>query len=59
MYGCKPSKFVEAETSMVDDIINTFVNRFNRSTLSLKLPSAFEHLKGSDAAFEMVTSNTL
>ena len=59
MYGCKPSKAVLAETSMVADITNTLVNRFDRNTLSLKIPAAFEHLKGNDANFEMVTSNTL
>ena len=59
MYGCKPSKAVLAETTMVKDISNTLINRFDRNTLSLKIPAAFEHLKGNDANFEMVTSNTL
>ena len=59
MYGCKPSKAVLAETTMVADITNTLENRFDRNTLSLKIPAAFEHLKGNDANFEMVTSNTL
>ena len=59
MYGCKPSKAVLAETTMVADITSTLENRFHRNTLSLKIPAAFEHLKGNDANFEMVTSNTL
>ena len=44
---------------MVDDITDTLVHRFDRSSLTLKIPGAFEHLKGKDANFEMVTSNTL
>lgn len=35
MFGCKPSKFVLAETTMVADITNTLTNRFDRNTLSL------------------------
>ena len=33
--------------------------RFDRTTLGLHIPSAFEQLKGKDANFEMVTSNLL
>ena len=59
MYGCKPQKAVAAETTMVSDVTNTLLNRFDRNTLTLRIPAAFEHLKGKDANFEMVTSNTL
>ena len=44
---------------MVRDLISTFEHRFNPKTLMLHIPEAFEHLKGSDANFEMVTSNTI
>ena len=59
MWGCRPSSTVDANTSMVRDLISTFEHRFNPQTLMLNIPEAFEHLKGSDANFEMVTSNTI
>ena len=59
MWGCRPSKSVEAETKMVKDIVHTFMNKFDRDTMSIQLPDAFDHMKGSDTNFEMVTSNTL
>ena len=44
---------------MVRDIIGTLEHRFNPQTLVLSIPDAFDHLKGSDTNFEMVTSNTI
>ena len=44
---------------MVSDITNVLLNRLDRINLSIQLPSAFEQLKGFDAEFEMVTSNTI
>ena len=59
MWGCRPSKMVLAETTMVENIVDTFMNKFDRTNLSIKIPFAFEQMKGSDASFEMVTSNTV
>ena len=58
MWGCRPSSQVEIETKMVKNIIDTLM-RFDKVDLSIQLPLAFEHLKGSDAQFEMVTSNMI
>ena len=44
---------------MVKNVVDTLMNKFDRINLSVKLPEAFEQLKGSDAMFEMVTSNTI
>ena len=44
---------------MVRDVIGTLEHRFDPQTLMLAIPGAFEHLKGSDTNFEMVTSNTI
>ena len=44
---------------MVKDIVNTLLEKFDRDTLTIQLPKALEHLKGKDAEFEMVTSNTI
>ena len=59
LWGCSPSKFVEANTNMIKEIISVFETKFDPATLMLKIPEAFERLKGEDAQFEMVTSNTI
>ena len=33
--------------------------RFNKDTLKLVIPSAFDHLRGTDAKIEMSVSNTM
>ena len=59
MWGCGPSRQVALETAMITNITDTLKNRFDRDTLTIQLPQAFDHLKGEDALFEMVTSNTI
>ena len=46
---------------MVAKIVDTFLNRFDRNTLTLQLPQAIEHLKcnDGDTKLEMVLSNSL
>ena len=44
---------------MVNDICKLLKTRYERSTLTIKIPECFDHLKGEDANFEMVTSNTI
>ena len=44
---------------MVKDIVKMMTRNFNHDNLTLQLPLAFEQLKGEDANFEMVTSNTI
>ena len=59
MWGCRPAKGVLANTKMCQDIRDLLSNRYDRDTLKLSIPAVFDQLKASDAAFEMVTSNTL
>ena len=59
MWGCRPSDQVDAKTAMVKDVVKTLMKKYNRNDMTIHIPSAFEHLKGSDANFEMVTSNTI
>ena len=42
LYGCKPALGVDAKTTMVRDFVKTLQNRFDRSTLSVKIPAAFD-----------------
>ena len=59
MWGCRPSHQVLANTQMVQDLILFLQSQLDRSSLTVQLPQAFEHLKGADANFEMVTSNSI
>ena len=59
MWGCRPSSAVNANTKMIAEIVNVLLTKLDRNTLTIQLPQAFEHLKGEDANFEMVTSNTI
>ena len=58
MWGTPPSQVVSLDTKMVKNITDTLMN-FSRKNLTISFPYAFENLKGSDADFEMVTSNTI
>ena len=44
---------------MVQEVIEVLEHRFDPNTLLLQIPTAFDYLKGQDADFEMVTSNTI
>ena len=59
MWGCRPSDQVDAKTEMVKDVVKTLKKKYNHNTMTIDIPEAFEHLKGKDANFEMVTSNTI
>ena len=65
LYGCFPSKMINDDAKMVSQIVDTMVNRFDKNTLTLEVPHAFEHLKGMEQRgkksnnIEMVVSSTL
>ena len=44
---------------MVSDIVEMMETTFDKETMSLRIPQAFEQLRGMDANFETVSSNTL
>ena len=44
---------------MANDARHAIVHRFDRKTLTLKIPDVFEQLKGTDVNFELTTSSTL
>ena len=46
-------------TQMVMDVEKILVEDYDRPTLSITFLDCFDDLKGSDANFEMVCSNTL
>ena len=56
-HGTKPELGVSASTAMVSDIFR-LLKKFNRKTLTTVLPDALEFLIGSDADFEVISSQT-
>ena len=58
-FGCKPSEGVLAKTQMVMDVVKILVEDFDRVTFTVQFIDCFDDLKGSDANFEMIQSNTL
>jgi len=58
-FGCKPSQGVLAKTQMVPDVCKILLEEYDRTTFCVQFTSCFDDLKGSDANFEMVASNTL
>ena len=58
-FGCKPSEGVLADTQMVKDVLKILVEDFDRVTFTVQFVSCFDDLKGSDANFEMIQSNTI
>ena len=59
IFGCAASKTVMADNTMVEEIVATMNGRFDKDTLKLTIPAAFEHIKGSDAKLEMSVSNSV
>ena len=47
-----------ANTTMISDLAKA-MSDYDRNTMSVQIPECFDHLKGNDAMFEMITSNTL
>ena len=44
---------------MINELADTLKNSFNKDTLALEIPHAFEHFKGRDTKLELVLSNTI
>ena len=59
VFGCKPSDGVDLNTKMVSEIASIMETRFEKENLSLQIPIVFDQLKGEDADFEMVSSNSI
>ena len=58
-FGCRPARGVLAETTMVKDVVEILLQRYDRISFVVQFPNCFDDLKGNDANFEMVASNTL
>ena len=58
-FGCKPSDGVLAKTQMIMDVVGILISEYSRETFTVEFVKCFDDLKGSDANFEMIQSNTL
>ena len=50
---------VLANTRMVKDVAKSLGKFFDKDSLSVVYPDILDYLKGKDANFEMISSNTL
>ena len=50
---------VKSDTTMVKDVAKSFGKFYDKDSLSIVFPEILEYLKGKDANFEMISSNTM
>ena len=56
VYGCRPSTGVKANTTMVKDIFDSFIENADRINFMVLLPNVFSFINANDATFETATS---
>ena len=49
----------EKGVTIIQDIVHTLLTRFDRSTLTLQIPDAFDYLSDTRPSFQIVTSKGL
>ena len=50
---------ITGETSMVSELLNTMRTKFNKESLALKLPNAFDGIKEKNTEMEMKMSSSI
>ena len=58
-FGCKPSDGVLAKTQMIMDVVEILKKEYSKEAFTVQFTKCFDDLKGQDANFEMIQSNTL
>ena len=56
IYGCRPSTGIKANTTMVKDIYEAFIENADRINFTVLLPMSLDYIEGKDVIFEIVTS---
>ena len=59
LFGSEPAKTVISDTTMVKDVVDLLESDYDKEHLAIRIPDALDYLKGKDAKFEMVKSNSL
>ena len=57
-FGCNPEQGVIANTKMIKDSVDILLDQYNRMEFAVDFPSCYDDIKGEDANFEIVTSQT-
>ena len=57
VFGCRPSTGVKANTTMVKDIFQAFIDKADRINFMVLLPQSLDDIKGNDALFETAASS--
>ena len=59
VYGCRPSTGVKANTTMVQDIYDAFIQNADRINFIVLLPESLTYIKGKDTSFETANSSQI
>ena len=57
--GAAPGNGVRADTELIGDVMRTFMELFDKVTLTVEFPLILQNLKGSDAQIEIMQSTML
>ena len=57
--GAAPGNGVKADTELIGDVMRTFMELFDKATLTVEFPLILQNLKGSDAQIEIIQSTML
>ena len=59
LFGCRPSLGVDAETTMVKDLVKTLISRLDKETLSVTFPKVLNQMLGSHTSFEISVTDSI
>ena len=51
--GAAPGDGVRADTKLIKDTMRTFLEQYDKLTLTVEFPKILQNLKGTDAQIEM------
>ena len=57
--GAAPGGIVEADTKLIKDTMRTFLDLYDKESLTIEFPGILQNLKGSDAEIEIMQSTML
>ena len=57
--GAAPGDGVRADTKLIKDTMRTFLEQYDKLTLTVEFPKILQNLKGTDAQIEMSQSSML
>ena len=52
--GAEPGGIVAVDTKLIKDTMRTFMQKFDRETLTVEFPKILQNLQGSDSKIEII-----